>query len=310
MVSATVIRQAVSFDSGGETIRGWLYLSKSVSGRKRAPGIVTANALTGIKEINLPEYALRFAEAEFPTLIFDHRYWGESTGTPRFHVAPMEQREYIQSAISFLTRQPEIDPGRIGGWGISMGGGNMLFLASWEPRLKAVVAVSTGMSPPKEGALLTRDEARSRYNELLDASRAERRGRATAGITTLQAWCPAPAEGCVLPVKEAYDFYEKARLSYTPAFENKMTSTSFQNMIADDPAFAIHLAKVPILIIHPDQDVVPVEHVLFYYKRAPEPKHLIVPSGLHTSTYAGGKHLEFAAGESIAWFRRYLGGAP
>jgi fermentation-respiration switch protein FrsA (DUF1100 family) len=308
VVSVSVVRQAVGFDSGGETIRGWLYLPKKPPAGKKAPAIVTANALTGIKEINLPEYALRFAEAGFFTLIFDHRYWGESGGTPRFHVAPMEQREDIQSAISFLTRQPEIDPGRIGGWGISMGGGNMLFLASWEPRLRAVVAVSTGISPPKEGTLLTPGETRSRYNELLEASRVERRGRSSAGITTLQAWCPAPAEGCALPVKEAYDFYENARASYAPAFENRITSTSFQNMVADDSAFAIHLAGAPILIIHPDQDVVPVEHVLFYYKRAPEPKHLIVPSGLHTTTYAGGKHLEFAARESIAWFTRYLGG--
>ena len=111
-------------------------------------------------------------------------------------------------------------------------------------------------------------------------------------------------------MKEAYDFYEKATLSFAPAFENKLTSTSFQNTIADDVAFGIHLAKVPILIIHPDQDVVPVEHVLFYYKRAPEPKHLIVPSGLHTTACGGGKHLEFTAEESIVWFKRYLGGTP
>jgi dipeptidyl aminopeptidase/acylaminoacyl peptidase len=218
----------------------------------------------------------------------------------------MEQREDIRSAISFLTRQPEIDPARIGGWGISMGGGNMLFLASWEPRLKAVVAVSTGISPPKEGPPLTPGEARARHDELLAASRAERMGRPSAGITTMQAWCPAPAEGCALPVKEAYDFYEKARRSYAPAFENKITSTSFQNMLADDPVFGIHLAKAPILIVHPERDVVPVEHVLFHYKRAPEPKHLVVPSGLHSSTYAGGEHLELAARESIAWFARYL----
>ena len=73
-------------------------------------------------------------------------------------------------------------------------------------------------------------------------------------------------------------------------------------------AFAIHLAKIPILILHPAMDVVPVEDVLFYYKRAPEPKRLVVLSGLHTTTYAGGKHLEEAAAESIAWFDRYLQG--
>ena len=32
-----------------------------------------------------------------------------------------------------------------------------------------------------------------------------------------------------------------------------------------------HLARVPILIVQPDRDVVPVESVLFYFKRAPDP---------------------------------------
>jgi cephalosporin-C deacetylase-like acetyl esterase len=54
----------------------------------------------------------------------------------------MEHREDISNAVSFLAAQPEVDPGRVGGWGISMGGGHMLFLAAWEPRFRAVVAVS------------------------------------------------------------------------------------------------------------------------------------------------------------------------
>jgi hypothetical protein len=111
----------------------------------------------------------------------------------------------------------------------------------------------------------------------------------------MQAWCPEPTDGCALPVKEAYDFYENARLSYAPRFQNSLTSTSFGNMQVDDAAFAIHLAKVPILILHPDMDVIPIENVLFYFKRAPEPKQMVVLSGLHTSTYTGGKHLKEAA---------------
>jgi|GEM_PF-3547640 len=55
-----------------------------------------------------------------------------------------------------------------------------------------------------------------------------------------------------------------------------------------------------------EKDVVPIEDVLFYYKRAPEPKRLVVLSGLHTTTYVGGKHLEEAAQESINWFKQYL----
>lgn len=306
MASDNVLRRAVSIKSDGETLRGWLYIPSKIPPGNKLPGIVTANALTGVKEINLPEYAEHFAAAGFAVVIFDHRYWGESTGEPRYHISPMEHRADIRNALTFLAGQPEVDPDRIGGWGISMGGGHMLFLATWEPRFKAVVAVSTGIDSPKEGKLLTKEDAEARYNELLAASEAERAGRAGENITTMQAWCPEPADGCALPVKEAYDFYENARNSYAPTFENKLSSTSFQNMQADDIAFAIHLAKAPILMLHPERDVIPVENVLFYYKRAPEPKRLVVLSGLHTTTYVGGKHFEEAAQESITWFKRYL----
>ena len=305
-VAAGVLRCPVSFSSDGETLQGWLYLPARVPRKKRLPGIVTANALTGVKEINLPEYAGRFAASGFAVIVFDYRYWGASTGMPRYHISPVEQRADIAHALTFLSRQPEVDADRIGGWGISMGGGHMLFLATWEPRFKAVVAVSTGISPQTKEDPPSSGQAKVRYDGLLAASRAEREGRAAANIVTLQAWCPAPMAGCALPVKEAYDFYEAARRSFAPTFVNKLTSTSFGNMQADDVAFAMNLAKVPVLILHPDQDVVPVADVLAHYQRLPEPKRLVVYSGLHTTTYVGGSHLEEAAAESIAWFQRYL----
>jgi hypothetical protein len=304
--AARFVRRAISFASDGEVLQGWLYLPGGIPRGKKVPGIVTANAMTGVKEINLPGYAQRFAAAGFAVILFDYRYWGASSGEPRYHLAPVEQRRDILSALACLASQPEVDPGRVGGWGISMGGGHMLFLATWEPRFKAVVAVSTGITPQRQENPLTAPGAQARHDELLEAAQKERAGRAAANIVTLQAWCPEPAAGCALPVKEAYDFYEAARRSYAPGFVNKLTSTSFQNMLADDVAFAIHLAKAPILILHPAMDVVPVEDVLFYYKRAPEPKRLVVLSGLHTTTYDGGTHMEEAAAESIAWFKKYL----
>jgi len=102
--STNIVRNAVSFKSGGEILHGWLYLPSKILPGKRLPAIAAANAMTAVKEINLPEYAERFAKAGFATII-------------------------------------------IGGFGISLGGEHMLFLATWEPRLKAVVAVSTGISP-------------------------------------------------------------------------------------------------------------------------------------------------------------------
>ncbi len=305
-VSDEVVRKVISFASDDETLHGWLYLPAKIPAGKRLPGIVTANAMTGVKEINLLDYADRFAKAGLAAITFDYRYWGESSGEPRHHIAPMEQRRDISNALTTLAAQPEVDPNRIGGWGISIGGGHMIFLATWEPRFKAIVATSTGIDSPREGKPVSPEEARNRYAQLQEASLVERTGRSGAHIATMQAWCPEPMDGCALPVKEAYDFYEKARQSYAPGFENRLTSTSFANMQADDAAFAIHLARAPTLIIHPDMDVIPVENVLFYFKRAPEPKQLVVLSGLHTTTYTGGKHLEEAANMAIDWFKRYL----
>jgi fermentation-respiration switch protein FrsA (DUF1100 family) len=208
--------------------------------------------------------------------------------------------------LDFLAARPEVDANRIGGWGISMGGQNMLFLATWEPRFKAIVATATGVEPPVEGPPLSPEGAKSKYDALVAASEKERAGRAAAGIKTLQAWCPQSQEGCVLPVKEAYDWYKHAQETFAPTFENKISSTSMQNLMTDSSAFAVHLAHIPILIIQPDRDVVPVESVLFYFKRAPEPKRLVIPGGLHTSTYVGGENFEFAAAEAIAWFKEYL----
>jgi hypothetical protein len=54
----------------------------------------------------------------------------------------------------------------------------------------------------------------------------------------------------------------------------------------------LHLARVLILIVQRDRDVVPVESVLSFLKRVPEPKRLIVPGGLHTSTYVGGENFD------------------
>ncbi len=305
-VSEKVNRRAVIFPSEGETLRGWLYFPADLKPGRKLPAIVTANALSGIKEINLPQYAERFAAAGLVTVIFDYRYWGESSGEPRFHVAPVEFRTDISAALTFLAELPEVDPNRIGGWGISMGGQHMLFLATWEPRFRAIVATSTGISNPTQETPLSPEAAKAKYNQMVEAAKTEREGRAKAGIKTLQAWCSRPQEGCLLPVEEAYNWYEKAKSTFAPTWENKMTSTSFQNLIADDPVFAIHLAKAPILIVHPDRDVVPVDNVLFYFKRAPEPKRLVIPGGLHTSTYVDGSNMEMAAFEAITWFKQYL----
>jgi len=61
-------------------------------------------------------------------------------------VIPYEMQQDIRNAITWLAEQPEVNPGEIGGWGVSLGGGHMLHLATFDRRLKAVVATATAVS--------------------------------------------------------------------------------------------------------------------------------------------------------------------
>ena len=71
-----------------------------------------ANALTAVKEITLPGYAKRFAEAGFAALAIDYRFLGGSGGEPRNQIIPYEMLQDVRNAITWLFMQPEVDPAR------------------------------------------------------------------------------------------------------------------------------------------------------------------------------------------------------
>lgn len=66
----------------------------------KAPVIVMANGFTGVKEQVLPDFATRFVNAGFATLVFDYRYFGDSEGEPRSQNFPLELVEDCRNAIT------------------------------------------------------------------------------------------------------------------------------------------------------------------------------------------------------------------
>lgn len=142
----TYDRKNISFPCSGVQCNGWLYTPSDLRPGQKIPGIVTANPITAVKQIASPNYAERLAQAGFAALVFDYRGWGSSDGEPRNHVAPYEHVQDVKDAITWLQHQPEIDPERMGGLGISLGGAHMLYLATFDNRLDAVVAIATGIN--------------------------------------------------------------------------------------------------------------------------------------------------------------------
>lgn len=299
-----VVRRKVSIPSQGLRVSGWLYAPATLP-KEQNPAIVLANALTAVKEITLPGYAERFAAAGFISLVFDYSYWGESDGEPRNHVVPYEMQQDIRNAITWLGEQQEVDSSQIGGWGVSLGGGHMLYLSAFDRRLKAVVATATAVN-----SLATSEQQMGRevLQGVMFQTGQDRVARYKTGspATYKTAW-GKPGEDVLFPVEEAYDFYTHAKSTIAPNFENKATVQSMENLFEYNPDFAIHLASpTAVLIVHAEKDVIPVQLVRDVYERALEPKKLVVMDCKHTDLYDKEPWVTRSADEAIAWFRKHF----
>jgi alpha-beta hydrolase superfamily lysophospholipase len=130
-------REDLRFPCAGEQCAAWLYPATGAA--TTAPLIVMAHGLSGTRRDRLGPFAERFAAAGIAALVFDHRGFGDSTGTPDLF-EPARQQEDWRAAIAFARTLPGVDPERVATFGSSMGGGNALAAAAGDTRIAAAVS--------------------------------------------------------------------------------------------------------------------------------------------------------------------------
>ncbi|MGH9772439.1 MAG: dienelactone hydrolase family protein [Candidatus Acidiferrales bacterium] len=151
--------QTVTFRSGPEKVIGFL-VSTHESGRQRA--VIAIHEWWGLNDW-VKGQATNLAANGYTVLAVD-LYRGKVTENPvearRLKRSLRKDRaiRVLKAAFDYLTRQPDVDPGRICSIGWSMGGGLVLQLAIHEPRLAACV-VNYG-SLPTEPADIQKINAR------------------------------------------------------------------------------------------------------------------------------------------------------
>ncbi len=151
-------RQLVAFLSEGATLRGWLYshAERTDSEPPRRPALVMTHGFSAtITGMVADRYAQRLHASGLQVLLFDHRGFGLSGGSPRRQVNRWTQARGYRDAITFLTRRPDVDPGRVGIWGDSLSGGVAICVAAFDPRVRALVvqvpACGANHAPPSPG---------------------------------------------------------------------------------------------------------------------------------------------------------------
>lgn len=141
----TVVRRDITFENRGATLSGTLFYP---AGGKALPTVIALHG-AGVPLRTDPLY--RHLTGIMPRLgvavfLYDRRGSGQSTSGG---AAPGNfdlLAEDAVAAFAKLTREPGIDPNRIGFWGLSQGGWLTLLAAAKEQRAAFAIAVSAPMA--------------------------------------------------------------------------------------------------------------------------------------------------------------------
>jgi fermentation-respiration switch protein FrsA (DUF1100 family) len=88
----------------------------------------------------------------YGVLLFDRRGEGDSEGDP--NAVGWNGTRDVEAAIAYLHRRSDVDPARIGGIGLSVGGEMLLEAAAESDDLKAVVSDGAGIRSVREASLM------------------------------------------------------------------------------------------------------------------------------------------------------------
>lgn len=293
--------ESVQFYSESQPMAGVFYRPADLREGERRPAILLCHGFTGVKEMALPDVAERFAAAGYPALTFDYRYFGESGGTPRHRLIPLEQVQDIRNAITLLSTLPGVDAGRIALWGTSFGGANVIYTAAHDPRVACVVANVPVTNGPRWLRSIRTPES---WYDLIDRVAADRIARVTTGKSEMvRPFDVLPPDRVTIPfIKEHW-----AKIANLP---REITLESVDAILDYRPDDYVHLiAPRPLLITACRRDTIaPTAEAESAYEKAGDPKKLVLlpPDVMHWSAYIE-PGLSVVVGSAISWFREHLG---
>lgn len=292
------MERPVTFFSGGCRLAADLYTPDGLAAGARRPGVVLCCGYTGVKNLYLDEMARRIANAGFVALTFDYKGWGQSEGQP-LRLAPYGRVEDTQAALTYLSLQPEVDPERLGLYGISYGGSTAAFTAAVDARARAVVSV-TGVG---NGARwMSRVRHPWEYRELVERATRDRAQQVVTGESEL-----ADRADVLMMDPQSVAISAKARAG-RPGASMQVPLEMVHETIGFNPEWVVgQIGPRASLFITSDRDelVLPEESVAMY-ERAAEPRKLVTLRDYGHYEVFTSPALDEVMAEALAWYRQYL----
>ncbi len=293
-----VLHQDVWFFSDGARIAAELFWPFERGRGVAVPGLVMCQGFGGLKKMNVDNFAKYFASSGYAALIFDYRGFGESEGE-RWRLEPNEQVEDIQAAITFLTAVDGVDAERLGVYGTSFGGGNVIPAAATDPRIRCVVS-SVGFG---DGYRWIRSLRRHwEWIEFTKRLEADRLQRVLTGVSE-----QIEPEEIMVRDPESIDNERELRARVPDrAFKLRLRDGDFILNFSPE-SYAARIAPRPVMLIGVEEDgLISNDETRSLFEKLGEPKKLawMGPIGHHGVYY--GEHLEEVLRNALGWFDEHL----
>ncbi|HLG76995.1 MAG TPA: alpha/beta hydrolase [Ktedonobacteraceae bacterium] len=307
------MRTDIAFNAEGTVLRGWLYLPEQGPGA--FPLVVMAHGWAAVKEMYLDVWAEAFARVGIAVLVYDHRNFGASDGTPRQEIDPWAQVRDYRHAITFAETLPQIDRQRIGIWGTSYSGGHALIVSALDRRVTCVVAQAPTISGWHNTLRRFPADTLPAVRERFRADREARfHGEAPATVPVIADFNATDVGSGVSSLSDRVEpIGNDARkwplsMPYERlgGWRNEITLRSLESYSEYEPGTYIErIAPTPLLIIAATEDTVtPTDEILAAYARAHEPRQIKLVPGGHYDIY--GMNREVVITTAREWFIKYL----
>jgi uncharacterized protein len=275
----------------GVTLRGDFFRAEG----EHRPCIVMTQGLCLLKEHYIQDHARKFIESGISALVYDHRGYGSSDGTPRHETNPLQQAEDYHDAVTAAMSLPGVEPARVAIWGVGHSGGATMIAAASETRVKALIL----NMPFQSGSL----DAKAFPPGLLHKVWADREKQTSSGDpepTYVMLWPESLAnargeegEPTFLTGEVVWNFIsgaiKRSQAAGTP-WENKLTLQSFYHLSRIEPRLWIPMiAPEKLLYVAAEQDPItgPLEVHRAVFATAQPGAEFVVVKPDHLGTYFG-----------------------
>jgi len=295
------MRERISYYSDGLKLSGILNAPDNAQG-KRFPGVVLVPGFMSTADAFFPGFADELNKGGFVSLTMDFRGFGQSEGV-RGEVIPYLQIYDASNAISYLQSRPEVNPDKIAILGVSLGGGEVAYIAARDRRVKAVasmVLVGDGVRR------MRRFRTEEQWQTLMQKVQEDRINRAVTGKSKdFHGFLKQGTDSVLIMPPDLTSSLKEAE-QVEDEKGNSTTLATVDGWLGYKPEEIIDkVSPTPILFVQAEKDELEADDADILYRKAKEPKKLFtLKDGVHFDVY--GKRTNEAMKPVLEWFNQYL----